>query len=998
MSLIRRLGRPGLWNPRIAPREPVEVDWRHPLSRNLVALYIAGFRHDFAGRGPRLELNTGKFEVGSTGLVGRAIYTASPFFPQEWKPTTAHGMTVFGIYDLATQNNSVDAIIGIASPRTNTQGYNSLQYDTYGGIYYTINNGPGIPGFQQVFLNWSDPGSLNTRVGPVSVAGTTTYGGNQTIWVDGRNVKSAAAPSGALIDTSVNPDILLGLSSTYHRVPMMALYSRELPAAEIKWLSAEPYAMLRPITRRIFTTPALTPAGTASGTGAATAVGRSIATAVGTASGTGAAIARTSSDGVAAGTGTATGVGIGARGAVTLFGSSFATTNSSAFTATATPAVGDLLVVIGGFTGNTTTPTVTDNNSSGTYTLVNSALKATSADKLYMWVRNARIASAASTVVTITPSGATTGGGLAVYRIAGGDRVGSAAVRQSAVQANQTSGTPAPAMAAAANRKNVILGGVMNAKNPAGTTAPTGFARDTNLGYATPTAGLTTVSKVSDFGLSTLTWGGTGGVFASIVAEFDVDIASVGAASGTGTATGVAPSAASAGSASGTGAASAVGAAIWTATGTASGTGAAAATGQATASGAGSAAGTSTAIATPIVSGAASGIGTATAVGAALAAATGSASGTGSAAAVGTSLALATGSASGTGTATGVALTAASVGSAAGSGTAAAVGAPLATGTGAAAGVGAASAAGASTAAGAGSAAGTGAATGSGRSTATAAGASAGTGTATAVGTVTTVGAGSAAGTGTASATGAALATAVGSASGAGVATGAAVTGASVGSAAGQGTATGVGAPLATGTGASSGTGAATATGQATATSTGAASGIGSATATPVVRGIATGTGTATGVGASLAVAAGSAAGVGAASAVGASTATATGTASGVGTATGIVQSVGFASGTSTAAAVGKAVSIGAGQAAGTGVAAAAGSSLALAIGIASGSAIVIAVPRLDALPRPQDSAASARIVGNAATGRSGGSGAIPRTVPAGASARLSGNAAGPRN
>lgn len=992
MSLIRRLGRPGLWNRKNVPTVPVEVDWSHPLARGLVSCYLPGVsKFDIAGLGPVLStltdhvvrpspfgpLSSGGADSGSV-LTDAVQFQAAGTIHVFGKFDTSGYAVPFAIYD-AVFGGAIEIDVGF--------GTIALAMGVFG---YWEFGPPYISGavMNSITAAFTFSGSLKLyQAGAVTYTGTSepapSYSG-RSLLIGGNYAGFSSIPAG------------FGVGAVH-------LYNRQLSDQEVAWLDAEPFAMLRPVTRRIFSAPAASSwDGTASGTGTATAVGQSIAVAAGAAAGTSTATATGSALGIgagsAAGTGTATGVGIGKRGTVTLFGSSFATTNSSAFTATATPAVGDLLVVIGGFTGNVATPTVTDNNSSGTYTLVNSALKATSADKLYMWVRNARIASAASTVVTITPSGATTGGGLAVYRIAGGDRVGSAAVRQSAVQANQTSGTPAPAMAAAANRKNVILGGVMNAKNPAGTTAPTGFARDTNLGYATPTAGLTTVSKVSDFGLSTLTWGGTGGVFASIVAEFDVDIASVGAASGTGTATGVAPSAASAGSASGTGAASAVGAAIWTATGTASGTGAAAATGQATASGAGSAAGTSTAIATPIVSGAASGIGTATAVGAALAAATGSASGTGSAAAVGTSLALATGSASGTGTATGVALTAASVGSAAGSGTAAAVGAPLATGTGAAAGVGAASAAGASTAAGAGSAAGTGAATGSGRSTATAAGASAGTGTATAVGTVTTVGAGSAAGTGTASATGAALATAVGSASGAGVATGAAVTGASVGSAAGQGTATGVGAPLATGTGASSGTGAATATGQATATSTGAASGIGSATATPVVRGIATGTGTATGVGASLAVAAGSAAGVGAASAVGASTATATGTASGVGTATGIVQSVGFASGTSTAAAVGKAVSIGAGQAAGTGVAAAAGSSLALAIGIASGSAIVIAVPRLDALPRPQDSAASARIVGNAATGRSGGSGAIPRTVPAGASARLSGNAAGPRN
>lgn len=256
MAFISRIGRPGFWTPKTAPRGAFEVDWSHPLSRGLVALYIAPYIKDFAGRGPTLDTTTGTFEAGTTGPVGKGIYRASPYFPAEWKPTTARGMTVFGLYDLSASNNSVDAIIGIASPRTNTQAYNSLQYDTYGGIYYTINNGSGIPGFNSLFLNWSDPGSLNNLVGVQAVAGTATYGGNQTIWVNGRSVKTAAAPNGSLIDTSVNPDVILGLSTTYHRVPMMGLYSRELTASELLWLANEPYAMLRPVVRRILRGPA----------------------------------------------------------------------------------------------------------------------------------------------------------------------------------------------------------------------------------------------------------------------------------------------------------------------------------------------------------------------------------------------------------------------------------------------------------------------------------------------------------------------------------------------------------------------------------------------------------------------------------------------------------------------------------------------------------------------------------------------------------------------
>src|SRR5690349_16960389 len=103
--------------------------------------------------------------------------------------------------------------------------------------------------------------------------------------------------------------------------------------------------------------------------------------------------------------------------AVTLLGSATFNTSSGTKTVTATPAVGDLIVIITAHSGNTSASAPTDDNSSGTYTQIGSgAVKATSADQLRMWVRTAPIAAASSTVFTHAP-GASSGGGLVVLKV-----------------------------------------------------------------------------------------------------------------------------------------------------------------------------------------------------------------------------------------------------------------------------------------------------------------------------------------------------------------------------------------------------------------------------------------------------------------------------------------------------------------------------------------------------------------------------------------------------
>lgn len=209
---------------------------------------------------------------------------------------------------------------------------------------------------------------------------------------------------------------------------------------------------------------------------------------------------------------------------VSLLGTPTFNTTSGTKTVTATPAVGDLIIIITAHSGNTSAAAPTDNQTGGTYTLVNSAVKATSADTMRVWVRNNLITSATSTTFTHAP-GTTTGGGLVVIDCQGMDKAGSSAIVQSAIQSNAAAGTPAPVFGTAPNSQNAIIGAVFNARNPAAMTPRTNYTELYDSGYNTPTTGLEVMADNSGETSATITWGNSAGtVFASIVVELEASV------------------------------------------------------------------------------------------------------------------------------------------------------------------------------------------------------------------------------------------------------------------------------------------------------------------------------------------------------------------------------------------------------------------------------------------------------------------------------------------
>lgn len=191
-------------------------------------------------------------------------------------------------------------------------------------------------------------------------------------------------------------------------------------------------------------------------------------------------------------------------------------------TVTATPADGDLIVVVAGCTLAGGTTAVTDNDG-GTYTLVDSDRTGFStAGVLNVFVRDALITTPASTIFTAAQAGST-GGGLHVYRLSGMTLVGAAAVRSNGGQSSGTAGTtPAPALNQAPHARNPILIAVAAGANAAVMVPRAGYAEGADSGYNTPATGMGSAVLDSGENETTLTFGGTTSTtFASVAIEFE---------------------------------------------------------------------------------------------------------------------------------------------------------------------------------------------------------------------------------------------------------------------------------------------------------------------------------------------------------------------------------------------------------------------------------------------------------------------------------------------
>ena len=200
------------------------------------------------------------------------------------------------------------------------------------------------------------------------------------------------------------------------------------------------------------------------------------------------------------------------------------TVSGTSPTVTLTPAVGDLFIVFCQATGNTNaTPTCSDANTGGTYTLVGVALSNSSANTISAFVRTATVPNTTSTTVTVA-CGAHTAAEVVVYALSGATVYGSGAIQQFITQANQASSTtPTPTFTNKPNAYNLILSAVGNITNPAGITVSAGssptWTRDQNVGQTA--CGLSTEHTNNQLSTKAVTWGSTS---ASAFASFAIEV------------------------------------------------------------------------------------------------------------------------------------------------------------------------------------------------------------------------------------------------------------------------------------------------------------------------------------------------------------------------------------------------------------------------------------------------------------------------------------------
>lgn len=200
---------------------------------------------------------------------------------------------------------------------------------------------------------------------------------------------------------------------------------------------------------------------------------------------------------------------------VTSLGSLLNTTAGNK-TVTATPAAGDLIVVVEASSGLVppgATTGISDDNPDGlgTYTqAVGPAVGFSTNGNVSIWIRNALIGTATSTIFTQTETGSS-GGGLNVFAVAGMSLTGLAAVYSSGVtNSGGQNSLPTVAMSLTPDTTFPVIAAVANVSTPAGVapqSSPIVYTEDVDTFYVSPTLGLETMFINSGETDNVIRWG-----------------------------------------------------------------------------------------------------------------------------------------------------------------------------------------------------------------------------------------------------------------------------------------------------------------------------------------------------------------------------------------------------------------------------------------------------------------------------------------------------------
>ena len=245
------------FDPTQVPTAPVEVDWSHPLAANLACLFIPGYSlHDLAQTGLSLAW-------GSAGAIG-----ATSRGPSAWNNSTSISSDA-----LATPQAGIPAsIVGgneftvvasthiFGAPAANAVFF-SVNYSSSGSAPYVVwDLGTNSSQCYSFFINNGGTFNGNSQsttlpsIGPAFLVGTCQIGGNTNLYLNNSLLLSEPASSPSPTSTSTS-NITLG-SGSNSAIEFGSFYNSILTAQITAWLTAEPFAMLRPIRRRTYFVPA----------------------------------------------------------------------------------------------------------------------------------------------------------------------------------------------------------------------------------------------------------------------------------------------------------------------------------------------------------------------------------------------------------------------------------------------------------------------------------------------------------------------------------------------------------------------------------------------------------------------------------------------------------------------------------------------------------------------------------------------------------------------
>lgn len=250
MAVLHRARYPSLWTPRSIPTEAVEVDRTHPLAAGLSGFWLAS---DLTGT-DLTGIGTATFPTSPTPSVGpmgpTLNFTNAPYMQVPSSP--------------GLQGNSV-SIVTWVRPASFPSSYNTiaslLQSSPARNIVFFAKSGGKlalyVSGTNQN-INYDGTGAFTLSAGNlyclVATAGISSgsYG-----YVNGAlDASNTADPGnfGMTVPLYFGKEVG-GINGTFNGlIGPMSVYNRVLSPAEVAWLYNEPFAMLRPVARRVYYT------------------------------------------------------------------------------------------------------------------------------------------------------------------------------------------------------------------------------------------------------------------------------------------------------------------------------------------------------------------------------------------------------------------------------------------------------------------------------------------------------------------------------------------------------------------------------------------------------------------------------------------------------------------------------------------------------------------------------------------------------------------------